>query len=316
MASRSFTPASARRRLGDPVFRGATAGFALALAVLLVALVVELGLSSAPAWRAFGLDFVTGTVWDTGSAVYGALPFIAGTVLTSLLAMVIAIPLSVCTAIFLAELAPRWLAMPTTFLIELIAAIPSVVIGLWGMFALTPFIRDTIEAPLVDTFGDTVPVLAGPAYGSDLFAASFILAIMVVPTIVTIAREVISSVPLSHREAFLGLGATRWETVRRVVLPAALPGIVGAIFLGLGRALGETMAVTMMIGNADRIPNGLFDQTQTIASKIATSFNEASMGLETQSLLALGLVLMAVTLAIGVLARVLVSRAMGTRHGS
>jgi phosphate transport system permease protein len=299
--------AKARRRVADPAFRWTTVTLAAVVVVLLIALVVELALSSWPVWDQFGPGFVTDSVWDNGAALYGALPFIAGTVVTSLLAMVFAVPVGLCASIFLAELAPRWLAVPLTFLIELIAAVPSVVIGLWGMFVITPIVRDTIETFAVDNLAG-VPFLGGPAYGSDVFAAGVILAIMVVPTIVAISREVITNVPRESRDALLALGATRWETVRRVVLPAAKSGILGAIILGLGRALGETMAVTMMIGNADRVPTGLFDQGQTIASKIATSFNEASAGLETQSLLALGLVLLAITLAVGIVSRLLVGR--------
>jgi phosphate transport system permease protein len=173
------------------------------------------------------------------------------------------------------------------------------------MTILTPLLRDTVETWVVDSFG-SIPFLAGPAYGSDVFAASLVLSLMVIPTIVAISREVLTSVPLSHREAMLGLGATRWETVRRVVLPGARSGLIGASILGLGRALGETMAVTMMIGNADQVPTGLFDQAQTIASKLATSFNEASIGLETEALLALGVVLMAITLLVGIAARLII----------
>ena len=195
-------------------------------------------------------------------------------------------------------------------MIELLAAIPSVVIGLWGVFVLAPFLRDTVEAWIVSVFG-WIPFLGGPTYGVGLFSAGVILAIMILPTIVTISREVIQAVPGSQREAMFALGATRWETIRRAVIPFARSGIIGAVILGLGRALGETMAVTMVIGNKDEIPTGLFGQAQTIASKIATTFNEASVGLQTSSLIALGLVLLVMTIVMNIVARLLVWRVAG-----
>jgi phosphate transport system permease protein len=192
-------------------------------------------------------------------------------------------------------------------LVELIAAIPSVVIGLWGLVVLTPLVRDTVETWVTSTFAN-VPLLAGTPVGSDVFTASLILAIMVTPTIVAVSREVILALPMSYREAYIGLGATRWETVATVVLPSVRAGLLGACILALGRAMGETMAVTMTIGNADRVPTGLFDQGQTIASKIATSFVEASGPDEVGALLGLGLVLMVMTLSVGIVARLLVGR--------
>ena len=206
------------------------------------------------------------------------------------------------------------LATPLTFMIELLAAIPSVVIGLWGVFILAPFLRGTVEAWIVSVFG-WIPFLGGPAYGIGLFSAGVILTIMILPTIVTISREVIGAVPGSQREAMVALGATRWETIRRAVIPFARSGIIGAVILGLGRALGETMAVTMVIGNKDAIPNSLFDQTQTIASKIATSFSEATVGIQTSSLIALGLVLLVMTIIMNVIARLLVWRVRRPRGG-
>jgi len=281
---------------------------ALLIGFLLVAIALRLLVSSIDTWRTFGLiGFVVGQVWDVGAVVYGALPFIAGTLVTAGLAMLIAVPLGVLAAIYLAEFAPRRLAMPLVTLIELIAAIPSVVIGLWGLVVLTPILRDTVESWVTSLFPD-VPFLAGPPLGSDIFTASLILAVMVTPTIVALGREVILALPANYREAYVGLGATRWETVATVVLPSVRAGLLGACILALGRAMGETMAVTMTIGNADRIPTGLFDQGQTIASKIATSFVEASSAEETSALLALGLVLMVLTLIVGIIARMLVGR--------
>jgi phosphate transport system permease protein len=277
---------------------------------LLVAIGVRLLLGSADAWQRFGLGFVTGTTWDVVNGVYGALPFIAGTLVTALLALVMAFPIGLLTAIFLAELAPRRLAVPLTFLVELLAAIPSVVVGLWGVFVLSPFLRDTVERSLTGTLG-WIPVFKGPAFGIGLFAAAVVLAIMILPTVVSISREVIVAVPSAQREAMLALGATRWEMVTRAVLPYARSGIVGATILGLGRALGETMAVTMVIGNKDAVPTRLFDQAQTIASKIATTFNEAQVGIQTESLIGLGVILLVISLGLNVVARVLVRRVGG-----
>jgi phosphate transport system permease protein len=304
--------AKGRARLNDLVFRGVTRFSASTIIIILVGLAVMLTLSSLLAFQTFGVvDFVIGTTWDPVADVYGALPYILGTLFSSALALLFATPIAVLTAIYLAELAPRRVALPLTFLIELIAAIPSVVIGLWGVFILTPFLKDTVESFVTSTLGTAIPLFAGPPLGVGLFAASVILAIMILPTIVAVSREVITSVPMSQREAMYALGATRWEVVTKAVLPAARSGIVGAIILGLGRALGETMAVTMVIGNAQAIPESVFDQAQTIASKIATTFNEASVGLQTSSLIALGLILLVITIILNVIARLLVWRTAG-----
>jgi phosphate transport system permease protein len=291
----------------ERVFRGLAMLAALSIIVLLIAVAVRLSVQSVAPWQKFGINFLFGTTWDVVNGVYGALPFVAGTLESSFLALVPAVPISLLTAIFLAELAPRWLAIPLTFLIELLAAIPSVVVGLWGVFVLSPFLRDTVEAAIVARLG-FIPVFSGPAFGIGLFSAGVILAIMILPTIVSISREVIVAVPMAQREAMFALGATKWETVRRAVLPYARSGIVGAIILGLGRALGETMAVTMVIGNKDVVPTRLFDQAQTIASKIATTFNEAQIGIQTDSLIGLGMILLAITIILNVIARVMVSR--------
>ncbi len=308
---RRLAPGSGK--VADRLFRGGSGLAAYAVIGLLILLTAMLTLSSTEAFTHFGiLDFITGTTWDPVAKVFGALPYIVGTLLSAGIALVIATPIALLTAIYLAELAPRRVAIPLTFLVELIAAVPSVVIGLWGVFVLTPFLKVTVESFFVSTFGDTIPLFEGPPLGIGLFAAGVILAIMILPTIVSVSREVITSVPMAQREAMFALGATRWEVVTRAVLPAARSGIAGAIILGLGRALGETMAVTMVIGNAQDIPTSLFDQSQTIASKIATTFNEASVGLQTSSLIALGLILLAMTIGLNVLARLLVWRAAGT----
>jgi phosphate transport system permease protein len=303
-----------RRRANDAAFRWLTGLSAGLILVVLLVVVVELAIGSQPIWVEFGLGFITGDSWDPGAGIYGALPFIAGTLLTTAIATALAVPIALLTAIYLAEMAPPRLATPLIFAIELIAAIPSVVIGLWGLLVITPIVRDFVEAPVVDAVGGSVPIVGTTALGSDIFAASLVLALMIAPTIIAISREVLSSVPMSYREAYLGLGATRWETIRKIVVPAARAGIGGAILLGVGRAIGETMAVTMMIGNADRIPQSLFDQGQTVASKVATTFPEAS-GLEVQALLALGLVLMGFTLLVSIVARLLIGRRMTSTGG-
>lgn len=280
---------------------------ALLIVLALGGLALLLAASSTLTWRTFGLGFITGQNWDSVASIYGALPFVVGTLLSSALAVLVAAPIGLLTAIFLAEFADRRLAVPLTFLIELLAAIPSVVIGLWGVFVLSPFLKATVETWVVGALG-WIPFFGGPTFGVGLFTAGIILAIMILPTIVSISREVIGSVPMSQREAMLALGATRWETAWRAVVPYARSGIIGAIILGLGRALGETMAVTMVIGNRDEVPTGLFDPAQTIASKIATSFAEASAGIQMSSLIALGLVLLVITLGLNVVARLLVRR--------
>jgi phosphate ABC transporter, permease protein PstC len=297
-------------RLADRLFRGSSRFAAFVLVFLLIAIGVLLFANSRLTWETFGLSFITGLTWDPVASVYGALPFIVGTVLASLIAIVIAAPIGIMTSLYLSELAPRRTATPLTFMIELLAAIPSVVIGLWGVFMLAPFLRGTVETWIVSVFG-WIPFLGGPTYGIGLFTAGVILAIMILPTIVTISREVIQAVPGSQREAMFALGATRWEVIRHAVVPFARSGIIGAVILGMGRALGETMAVTMVIGNKDAIPITLFDQTQTIASKIATSFNEAQIGIQTSSLIALGLILLAMTIIMNIVARLVVWRVAG-----
>jgi phosphate transport system permease protein len=307
--------AGSTSRLADRLFRGGSGLFAFGVIALLVAISVLLLASSRLAWETFGLGFVTSTDWDPVAGLFGAMPFIAGTLFTSVIALILAAPIGLLTAIFLAELAPRRVALPVSFLVELLAAIPSVVIGLWGVFVLSPVLRTTVEDWIAGTLGTAIPFFAGPTFGVGVFAAGVILAIMILPTIVSISREVITAVPDSQREAMLALGATRWEMVTQAVLPFALSGIVGAVILGLGRALGETMAVTMVIGNNPQIPTRLFDQGQTISSQIATTFNEAGIGLHTSSLIALGLVLLVMTIALNVVARLLVRRVAGDTVG-
>ncbi|HVF57428.1 MAG TPA: phosphate ABC transporter permease subunit PstC [Pyrinomonadaceae bacterium] len=290
---------------GDAVFRGAL--FLCALLVLSVALTIIAALvsNSLPSIRQFGFGFLASRVWNPIAGQFGALPFIYGTVVSSVIALLISVPLSLGVAVFLVEQAPRRLARPVAFLVELLAAIPSVVYGLWGIFVLAPAIRDYVKPPLQRWLGWT-PFFQGPVEtGTGLLTAGIILAIMITPIISAVVRDVLAAVPDSQREAALALGATKWETTR-VVLAGGAPGIAGAIILGLGRAIGETMAVTMLIGNRAQISASLFDPSYTIASVIANEFTEASDELFLSALVQLGLILFLVTFAINGAARLLV----------
>jgi phosphate transport system permease protein len=294
----------------DLVFRLGTGGFAWVVVGIVILVGILLAATSSQVFQKFGLSFLTGSTWDPVAGVYGALPFIIGTLLSSLIAIILAAPIGILTAIFLAELAPRRVAIPLTFAVELLAAIPSVVYGLWGVFILGPFLASTVDTWLHGALG-WIPIFAGHPDGVGLFSAGVILTLMILPTIVAISRDVISAVPDSQREAMLALGATRWEMITKSVLPYARSGVYGALILGLGRALGETMAVTMVIGNTSQIPKTIFDSSQTIASQIATTFSEAGAGLPTSALIGLGLVLLVITMSLNIVARLLVWRVAG-----
>jgi phosphate transport system permease protein len=290
---------------GDAVFRVVMFSAAFAVLMLVGAMIAATASASAPSMREFGLGFLTGREWDPVRGSFGALPFIYGTVMSSLIALVISVPLSLGVAVYLVEQAPRRLARPVTFLVELLAAIPSVVYGLWGIFVLAPFVRDYLKPPLQKGLG-WLPLFEGPVEtGTGLFTAGLILAIMITPIISAVVRDVLAAVPVSQREAALALGATKWETTR-VVLANGGPGIAGAIILGLGRAIGETMAVTMLIGNRAQISASLFEPSYTIASVLANEFAEASDELFLSALVQLGLILFLVTFLINGAARLLV----------
>ena len=289
---------------GDAVFRAALFSCALLILLIFSAMIVAMASNSRLSLSEFGFGFLTGRVWDPIQNEFGALPFIYGTVVSSLLAVVIAVPLSLGVAIFMVEQAPRWLARPTAFLVELLAAIPSVVYGLWGIFVLAPFLREHVQPPLSRWLGWT-PLFSGPTTGIGLFTGGIILAIMVTPIITAVVRDVLAAVPASQREAALALGATKWETTR-IVLANGAPGVAGAIILGLGRALGETMAVTMVIGNRPEISASLFEPSYTIASVIANEFTEATGDLYLSALIELGLILFLVTFIVNAAARLLV----------
>jgi phosphate transport system permease protein len=289
---------------GDAVFRGALFCCALLLLLIVVAMFVEIGASARLSISEFGLPFLVGRNWDPVRGEFGALPFVYGTVVSSLLALLIAVPVSIGIAVFLVEQAPRALARPLAFLVELLAAIPSVVYGLWGIFVLAPFLRGHVGPPLQKALG-WLPLFRGNVTGIGLLTGGVILAIMVTPIITAVVRDVLAAVPVSQREAALALGATKWETTR-VVLANGAPGLAGAIILGLGRAVGETMAVTMVIGNRPEISASLFEPSYTIASVIANEFTEATGDLYLSALVELGLVLFLVTFVVNGAARLLV----------
>jgi len=281
----------------------AVAGLTLALVWLLVAKMI---LDAQQSISEFGFGFVTGGAWDPNRDVYGALPFIFGTLLTSAIAILVGVPVSIGIAIYLSELAPPWIREPLSFVVELLAAVPSVIYGLWAMYALRPVMVDTIEPIFVALFGWT-PLFEGEPVGLDKFVAGIILAIMIIPTVASVSKEAMRAVPDSQREAALSLGATRSETTRMAVLSYARSGIFGATILGLGRAVGETMAVTMTIGNANLISWSLLDPGQTMASLIANNWGEAQ-GLQLSALIEVGIVLFIVALIVNVLARLVIGR--------
>ena len=307
--------AGTHRGLGDRVYRAvmlASVGLVLLAAAGLVAALVW---ESREALRAFGPRFLLSSQWDPVAGEFGALPFVYGTLLSSLLALVIAVPLSLGAAIFLAELAPAWIRPPVAFLIEMLAAVPSVVYGLWGIFVLVPWLRDWVQPALGRTLG-FLPLFQGPPYGIGMLAAGVILAIMIVPYITSVSREVLLAVPGSQREAALGLGATRWEATRIAVLRYGRSGLIGAVLLGLGRALGETMAVTMVIGNRPEIAISLFAPGYTMASVLANEFTEATSDLHVSALVEIGLLLLLVTVLVNGLARLLVWSVGGPTRGA
>src|SRR5579872_669152 len=289
----------------DRIFKFLITACGLAVLAVLVLIVYELVSQSTVSWHAFGLKFFAGSDWDPVSEQFGALPFIYGTLVSSLVALVIAVPLSVGVAVFTTEMCPKALRGPLSFFVELLAAIPSVIYGLWAMFVLVPILRNYVQPFLSATFGWT-GLFSGPPYGIGMLAAGVILAIMIIPIISSITREVLSVVPQNQREGVLALGATRWEMIRVGVLRNARAGIVGGIILGLGRALGETMAVTMVIGNRPEIAKSLFAPGYTMASVLANEFSEATGDTYLSALVEIGLALFLVTIVVNALARLLV----------
>jgi phosphate transport system permease protein len=298
-------PARAFRINGDLIFRYLTTLFALSILVILALMLVEMASESLPSIRKFGWKFITSSEWDAVGGSFGALPYIYGSVVSSVLALLIATPLSIGAALFITEICPKRWGGIIAPLIELLAAIPSVIYGLWGVLVMAPWLQSTVEPFLIEHFG-FVPLFQGAPYGVSMLAAIFILIIMVVPIITSITKEVLLAVPQSQKEAAIALGATKWETIKMAVLPYGKSGILGAAILGLGRAVGETMAVTMVIGNAPKISLSLLSPAYTMPSVIANEFAEASSKLHGSALMEVGLILLVVTLIINALARLLI----------
>lgn len=311
--SRSFL---SRLRDGDEIARLVTFLFAASVVLVTVLLVYELWVGSALPRHRFGLSFLSTSVWDPVFDQFGALPFIYGTLVTSAVALAIAVPLGIGASIFLAELAPLSVSDTLEFFIDLLAAVPSVIYGLLGIFIIVPMMRHVVQ-PQLKRFLGFLPLFKGPAFGLGFLTAGVVLAVMIIPYIISVSREILLSVPRDQREAALALGSTRWESTWKVVVPFARTGIIGSIFLALARALGETMAVTMVIGNTPIISSSLLSPGDSIASVIASQFKEAIGELYTQSLIELGLVLFLLTFVLNGLARlmiVLTSRRGGTVH--
>ncbi len=296
---------------GDGLFRVVLVVATALIVLLVVGIGWELWQNSELSRAEFGLSFLWTTTWDPVKEIFGALPFIYGTLITSILALLFAVPLGLGAAMFLAELAPTWIRVPVGMLVELLAAVPSVVFGLWGLYVFVPIVVKPLGVALNSTLG-FLPIFAGPVFGPSRLAAGLLLAIMVLPTITAISRDVFRAIPGAQREGSLALGATRWETLRRVLIPYGRSGIFGAIILGLSRALGETIAVTMVIGNNLDLTPSLLHPGYTMASVIANEFTEATSPLYLNALIEIGLILFAMTLIINAIAQVLINRVGAT----
>jgi phosphate transport system permease protein len=300
-----------RLRLSDVAFRHLTRAAAIAVLVILGGIIVSLIQGSLPALRTFGFGFLVTESWNPVTEKFGAIAPIYGTVVTSFIAMLIAVPVGLFIAVFLTELCPMWLRRPIGIAIELLAGIPSIIYGIWGLFVFAPFLQQYVQPFLITVFGN-IPVLStlfeGPPYGIGMLTAGLILAIMVLPFITAISRDVFEAVPPVLKEAAYGLGCTTWEVARYVVLPYTRVGVIGGVMLGLGRALGETMAVTFVIGNAHRISGSILAPGTTISATIANEFTEAVGDLYTSSLIALGLILFVITFIVLAIARLLLMR--------
>jgi phosphate transport system permease protein len=310
-ASASREKVLTRLRLSDTLFRILTRGAALGVLIMLSGVILALLIGSLPALRAFGIDFVTTQSWNPVTEKFGAIAPIYGTLVTSLIAMLIAVPVGIMVAFFLTELCPKWLRRPIAIAIELLAGIPSIIYGIWGLFVFAPFLQQYVQPLLISVFGN-IPILssafAGPPYGIGILTAGLILTIMVLPFITAISRDVFESVPPVLKEAAYGMGCTTWEVFRKVVLPFTRVGVIGGVMLGLGRALGETMAVTFVIGNAHKIAPSLLAPGTTISATIANEFTEAVGDLYTSALIALGLILFVITFVVLACARLMLAR--------
>ncbi len=306
----------------DKIFKIATLVAATYVLAIIIMIVVNLTSGSAQVWQKEGLTFLVGSAWNSveGRESYGAAPYILGTFVTAGIAMAIAMPISFGIAMFLSELAPKIIRTPISLMVELLAAVPSVIYGLWGLFVFRDYVKDWIETPLHNTFGDNSIIFSGTPFGLDILTASIVLAIMIIPTISSISREIMLAVPNSQREAAYMLGATKWEVFRMAVIPYSKSGLIGATILGLGRAIGETMAVTMLIGNSTgpaAFPTSLFQPGQTMASIMANEFAEASQGgLHLAALIGIGLILFIIALIINMVAHLLVARIIKSHEGA
>lgn len=295
----------------DKAFSLASKSAAIFVLLLLAGIMLSMLIGGWPAFQKFGLDFITGSQWDTQSDVYGAWPAIAGTLSTALIAMLIGVPLSLGIAVYLTQLAPPWFKQPVSTAIELLAAVPSIIYGMWGLFVFVPLFAAYVQTP-VSKIMEGLPIVGTIFYsrapsGLGIFTAGIILAFMIIPFVASITRDMLDQIPAMLRESAFGIGCTTWEVVRHVLVPQAGVSIIGAVMLGLGRALGETMAVTFVVGNANRLSGSIMDPGSTIASRIANEFNEA-LGLQMNALIALGCILFLVTFVVLVIARILVSR--------
>ncbi|HJU14361.1 MAG TPA: phosphate ABC transporter permease subunit PstC [Candidatus Nitrosotalea sp.] len=306
----------------DKIFKITAATAACYILAVIVLIVFQLATGSYQIWVQEGISFLTGSNWNAveGSESYGAAPYILGTFVTAGLAMLIGVPISIGIAMFLSDLAPKTLRSGLSFVIEILASVPSVIYGLWGMFVFRDYLRDWIEVPLNNAFGNKVFIFSGTPFGLDIFTASVVLAIMIIPTIASISREIMIAVPSTQREAAYMLGATKWEVFKMAVMPYSKSGLVGASILGLGRAVGETMAVTMLIGNAtgpQAFPTSLFGPGQTMSSIIANEFPEASQGsLHMAALIGVGLILFVMAIVINIVAQFLVSKVVKAHEGA
>jgi phosphate transport system permease protein len=295
----------------EAIFKGLSIGSAIIVLLILGGFFVSLSVGAWPALKEFGFGFIWSSQWNPVTEKFGALPAIAGTLITSAIAIVLAVPLAFAIALFITQLSPAWLKQPLGIAVELLAAIPSIIYGMWGLFVFAPFFAEYIETPIIALFED-VPLLSsifhGPAIGIGMATAGVVLAIMILPFIAAVMRDVIDTVPKRLKESGYAIGATDWEVARSIVFPYCRVGFTGAIFLGLGRALGETMAVTFIIGNANRISASIFAPGNTIASTIANEFQEAYSEIHSSSLIALGLLLFIITFIVLALARMMLKR--------
>jgi phosphate transport system permease protein len=308
-AASNPSPARSKRRLGDPIFAGVARASGVFVLLLLGSLILSLFLGGLPAFRKFGAGFLVSTSWNPVTEVFGAAVSVYGTVMTSVLALILAVPLAFGIAFYLTELAPEWLRRPVGIAVELLAAVPSIIYGMWGFFVIVPLMAGYVEPTLIDAF-DGIPVLedmfAGPPFGTGIFTAALVLTVMVVPFIAATMRDVFETVPPVFKESAYGVGCTTWEVMRSIVIPYTRTSVVGGIMLGLGRALGETMAVTFVIGNSNRISANLFGSGNTIASLVALEFPESPAGsLKLSSLLALGFILFVISFIVLAISRTL-----------